>query len=315
MRHYEVVFLVHPDQSAQVPGMVERYSQLVTDSGGKVHRTEDWGRRQLAYPISKIHKAHYILMNIECGGEALTELSTLFRYNDAVIRDLVIKTREAVSEDSLILKGEREIRDRKARAEQRRKLRDQETATQETSREKASEPEGKESAKPEAPAKEAVEPAKAGEAPAEAAAGPAKAGEAPAEDAVEPAEAGEAPAEEAAEPAGAGEAPESEPAAEAAAAEDDAADESSETSALPSITDSPGATKSEQLRSFYTAAWEDYQQRNPEACITDVSLIRGLRTKWYEHLVEQGFNKSTCSQVAGDWHKSAMTEEKYIRSN
>ena len=343
MRHYEVVFLVHPDQSAQVPGMVERYSQLVTDSGGKVHRTEDWGRRQLAYPISKIHKAHYILMNIECGGEALTELSTLFRYNDAVIRDLVIKTREAVSEDSLILKGEREIRDRKARAEQRRKLRDQETATQETSREKASEPEGKEPAKPEAPAKEAVEPAKAGEtpaeaavepakageapaeaaaepakageAPAEAAAEPAKAGEAPAEDAVEPAEAGEAPAEEAAEPAGAGEAPESEPAAEEAAAEDDAADESIGTIPLPEIPFSPTATKSEQLRTFITAAWEDYQQRNPEACITDESLVRGLRASWNEYLVEQGFNKSTCSQVARDWYKSAVTEEKYIRSN
>ena len=86
MRHYEVVFLVHPDQSAQVPGMVERYTQLITDSGGAVHRTEDWGRRQLAYPIHKIHKAHYILMNIECGQEALDELGTLFRYNDAVMK-------------------------------------------------------------------------------------------------------------------------------------------------------------------------------------------------------------------------------------
>ena len=81
MRHYEVVFLVHPDQSEQVPGMIERYTQLMSDSGGKVHRMEDWGRRQLAYPINKIHKAHYVLMNIECGGEALEELS-----NDEVIK-------------------------------------------------------------------------------------------------------------------------------------------------------------------------------------------------------------------------------------
>ncbi|MXZ32439.1 MAG: 30S ribosomal protein S6, partial [Gammaproteobacteria bacterium] len=131
MRHYEVVFLVHPDQSAQVPGMVERYTQLIADSGGTVHRMEDWGRRQLAYPINKIHKAHYILMNVECGREALQELGTLFRYNDAVIRDLFIKKQEAITGESLILKGERESRERKARAEQRRKLREQEVAEQE----------------------------------------------------------------------------------------------------------------------------------------------------------------------------------------
>ncbi len=121
MRHYEVVFLVHPDQSEQVPGMIERYSQLMADSGGRVHRTEDWGRRQLAYPINKIHKAHYVLMNIECGGETLEELSTLFRYNDAVLRNLVIKRKDAVTEESLILKQERESKERKARAEQKRK--------------------------------------------------------------------------------------------------------------------------------------------------------------------------------------------------
>ena len=149
MRHYEVVFLVHPDQSAQVPGMVERYAQLITDSGGAVHRTEDWGRRQLAYPINKIHKAHYILMNIECGQEALDELGTLFRYNDAVIRDLFIKRSEAVTEESLILKGERESRERKARAEQRRKQREQEAAVrQEKAAEKATEDAAEE--KPEA---------------------------------------------------------------------------------------------------------------------------------------------------------------------
>ena len=121
MRHYEVVFLVHPDQSEQVPGMIERYTQLMADNGGSVHRMEDWGRRQLAYPINKIHKAHYVMMNIECGGETLEELSTLFRYNDAVLRNLVIKRKDAVSEESLILKQERESKERKARSEQKRK--------------------------------------------------------------------------------------------------------------------------------------------------------------------------------------------------
>lgn len=121
MRHYEVVFLVHPDQSEQVPGMIERYTQLMADNGGSVHRMEDWGRRQLAYPINKIHKAHYVMMNIECGGETLEELTTLFRYNDAVLRNLVIKRKEAVTEESLILKQERESKERKARSEMKRK--------------------------------------------------------------------------------------------------------------------------------------------------------------------------------------------------
>ena len=102
MRHYEIVFLVHPDQSEQVPGMVERYSSLITDGGGQIHRLEDWGRRHLAYPINKIHKAHYILMNIECGGEVLDELSHNFRFNDAIIRDLVIRQKEAITEESPI---------------------------------------------------------------------------------------------------------------------------------------------------------------------------------------------------------------------
>ena len=130
MRHYEVVFLVHPDQSEQVPGMIERYTQLMADSGGNVHRIEDWGRRQLAYPINKIHKAHYVMMNIECGGGALEELSTLFRYNDAVLRNLVIKRKEAVTEESLILKQERESKECKARIEHKRK--EEEAAAAET---------------------------------------------------------------------------------------------------------------------------------------------------------------------------------------
>jgi small subunit ribosomal protein S6 len=102
MRHYEIVFLVHPDQSEQVPGMVERYSNLITNGGGQIHRLEEWGRRHLAYPINKIHKAHYILMNIECGNEVLEELSHNFRFNDAIIRDLVIRRKEAITEESAI---------------------------------------------------------------------------------------------------------------------------------------------------------------------------------------------------------------------
>ncbi len=128
MRHYEVVFLVHPDQSEQVPGMIERYTQLMADNGGKVHRTEDWGRRQLAYPINKIHKAHYVLMNIECGSETFEELSSLFRFNDAVLRNLMIKCKDTITEESLILKGERETKERKARSEAKRKV-EEEAAT------------------------------------------------------------------------------------------------------------------------------------------------------------------------------------------
>lgn len=119
MRHYEVVFLVHPDQSEQVPGMIERYSSTVTGNGGAVHRLEDWGRRQLAYSINKIHKAHYVLMNIECDEAALEELTTNFRYNDAVLRNLVVRMDEPVTEESPIMKAEKESRERKARAERR----------------------------------------------------------------------------------------------------------------------------------------------------------------------------------------------------
>jgi small subunit ribosomal protein S6 len=119
MRHYEIVFMVHPDQSEQVGGMIERYTKMIKDSGGAVHRLEDWGRRQLSYPINKIHKAHYVLMNIECGQEVLDELTSIFRYNDAIIRNLVIKRDEAVTEMSHIQKAENENRERKARASQR----------------------------------------------------------------------------------------------------------------------------------------------------------------------------------------------------
>ncbi|MGC9386811.1 MAG: 30S ribosomal protein S6 [Hydrogenovibrio sp.] len=100
MRHYEVVFLVHPDQSEQVPAMIERYRGLIEENGGAVHRLEDWGRRQLAYLINKVHKAHYILMNIECDQATLDELDNLFYYNDAVLRNMFIKRKEAVTEPS-----------------------------------------------------------------------------------------------------------------------------------------------------------------------------------------------------------------------
>ncbi len=115
MRHYEIVFLVHPDQSEQVPGMVERYTKAIKDDGGHIHRMEDWGRRQLAYSINKIHKAHYILLNVECGDTVLEELTTNFRYNDAVLRHLVIREDEAVVEESPILKAEKDSRERRSR--------------------------------------------------------------------------------------------------------------------------------------------------------------------------------------------------------
>lgn len=104
MRHYEIVFLVHPDQSEQVPAMINRYRSIIEGKEGKIHRLEDWGRRQLAYPINKLHKAHYILLNIECNQEALDELNNAFRYNDAVIRNLVFQQKQAVTEASPLLK-------------------------------------------------------------------------------------------------------------------------------------------------------------------------------------------------------------------
>jgi len=122
MRHYEVVFMVHPDQSEQVPAMIERYRTLIEGNGGAIHRLEDWGRRQLAYPINKVHKAHYVLMNVECDPATMAEIESLFRFNDAVLRNLVITRKAAVTEPSPMLKeregredrgrGDREDRDR-----------------------------------------------------------------------------------------------------------------------------------------------------------------------------------------------------------
>ncbi len=114
MRHYEIVFMVHPDQSEQVPAMIERYTNSIIEAGGKIHRLEDWGRRQLAYPINKLHKAHYVLMNVEAPQEVIDELETTFRYNDAVLRNAIMRTKHAVTEASPMVKAREE---RKAVAE------------------------------------------------------------------------------------------------------------------------------------------------------------------------------------------------------
>jgi len=108
MRHYEIIFLVHPDQSEQVGGMVERYTKLIEEDGGKIHRLEDWGRRQLAYPIDKLHKAHYVLMNVEAEQAVIDELETNFRFNDAVIRNMIMRTKHAVTEVSPMAKAKEE---------------------------------------------------------------------------------------------------------------------------------------------------------------------------------------------------------------
>lgn len=116
MRHYEIVYLVHPDQSEQVTAMADRYKAVITEGGGKVHRYEDWGRRQLAFPIKKIHKAHYILMNIEVSQETLREIENLFRFNDAIIRSLVLKMKDAETEPSAMM---REVEAERQRDEER----------------------------------------------------------------------------------------------------------------------------------------------------------------------------------------------------
>ena len=108
MRHYEIVLLIHPDQSDQVSAMVQRYTAIVKNSGGQVHRLEDWGRRQLCYPINKLLKAHYILMNIECSQVALDELKTAFKFNDAILRNLILQRKEAITIESIMMKKEKE---------------------------------------------------------------------------------------------------------------------------------------------------------------------------------------------------------------
>ena len=134
MRHYEICFLVHPDQSEQVPAMLERYRGLIEEKGGSIHRLEDWGRRQLAYPIVKLHKAHYVLMNIECDNGTLDELEGVFRFNDAVLRHLTIRKLEAVTEQSEILKA-REEKDRSSRDHSDRRRTSSEEVTDEVAEE------------------------------------------------------------------------------------------------------------------------------------------------------------------------------------
>ena len=124
MRHYEIVFIVHPDQSEQVPAMVEKYTSTITTQGGKVHRVEDWGRRQMAYMIDKLAKAHYVCMNIECGQTTLDELEELFRYNDAIIRNIIIRREHAITEESLLAKSAEEKRARKAQREEAQQAQD-----------------------------------------------------------------------------------------------------------------------------------------------------------------------------------------------
>lgn len=158
MRHYEIVFLVHPDQSEQVPAMIERYESLIKADGGIIHRSEDWGRRVLAYPINKIHKAHYVLLNIECGSETLNQLTDGFRYNDAVIRNLVIKRDEPITETSFLKKEQKEEEEKKARAAAQSSAKEEEAAeapaTEESS---ASEEVSNESVAEEATAESEVE--------------------------------------------------------------------------------------------------------------------------------------------------------------
>ncbi|WP_306521722.1 30S ribosomal protein S6 [Rheinheimera sp.] len=115
MRHYEIVFMVHPDQSEQVPGMIERYTGAIKEAGGSIHRLEDWGRRQLAYPIEKLHKAHYVLLNVEAPQSVIDELETNFRFNDAVLRNLIMRTNGAVTEPSPMAKVRDERRERAPR--------------------------------------------------------------------------------------------------------------------------------------------------------------------------------------------------------
>jgi small subunit ribosomal protein S6 len=137
MRHYEICFLVHPDQSEQVPAMLERYRTLVEDNKGTIHRVEDWGRRQLAYPIAKLHKAHYVLMNIECDGATLAELEGIFRFNDAVLRHLTVRRQSAIVEQSLMMKAKEE-KDRSSRSHEGRS-RTEATPDTEESRDSAAE--------------------------------------------------------------------------------------------------------------------------------------------------------------------------------
>ena len=173
MRHYEIVFLVHPDQSEQVPAMVERYQGIVTESGGTVHRTEDWGRRQLAHPIQKVHKAHYVMLNVECEQKPLDEIKGAFRFNDAVLRHLVIARDKAVTEASPMAVAVAEEKAKEKEAQQRREAKAAAEAAMRSDKEEKPAAE----AKAEEPAAEAKAEEPAAEAKAEEPAAEAKAEE------------------------------------------------------------------------------------------------------------------------------------------
>jgi small subunit ribosomal protein S6 len=194
MRHYEIVFLVHPDQSEQVPAMVERYQGLVTDAGGAIHRTEDWGRRQLAHPINKIHKAHYVMMNVECGDGVIQEMTGAFKFNDAVLRHLVIKRKEAISEASPMAIAVEEEKQREKESQRRRDAKaaaesamladtKDESESGEEAEETAAEPAAEAEPETKAPEAEAAatEPAEASSAEESAEASPAEEAEAASE--------------------------------------------------------------------------------------------------------------------------------------
>jgi small subunit ribosomal protein S6 len=159
MRHYEICFLVHPDQSEQVPAMLERYRTLIEGSKGAIHRLEDWGRRQLAFPIAKLHKAHYVLMNIECDRDTLTELEGIFRFNDAVLRHLTISRQAAIVEQSLMMKAKEE-KDRSSRSYEERKAAESssQSADTESTRESSAEAEVETESEVEQPAEEESAP-------------------------------------------------------------------------------------------------------------------------------------------------------------
>ncbi len=176
MRHYEIVFLVHPDQSEQVPAMVEKYQGMVTDAGGQVHRSEDWGRRQLAHPINKIHKAHYALLNIECPFDVIKEIKGAFKFNDAVLRHLVLSRDEAITEASPMAVAVAEEKAKEKEAQQRREAKAAAEAAQRAEDEKAAK-------KAEEPAEEAQTEAPAETAKAETPAEETATEEAPAEEA------------------------------------------------------------------------------------------------------------------------------------
>lgn len=174
MRHYEIVFIVHPDQSEQVPGMIDRYRAMIEREGGAIHRCEDWGRRQLAYPISKIHKGHYVLMNIEVPSSVLDELESAFRFNDAVLRNMILKRKAPETETSKIyeeeLREQERDREKERRREEemeaRRKAREESRARAEREIARDSEDQDLEEATEEVPAADETEPSQSGDASA-----------------------------------------------------------------------------------------------------------------------------------------------------